>query len=117
MFKKNRDFARRLRRNMTDAESHLWQSLRNRQLLNCKFRRQQPIGRYIVDFVCFEKNLVIELDGGQHADQIKYDSERTRWLQKEGFQVLRFWNNLMFQEFDGVIEVILKALEGEAPAL
>ena len=86
----NREFARELRKNMTDAEKRLWQRLRKRQLAEIKFRRQAPIGRYIVDFASFEKKLIIELDGGQHTLQRDYDSTRTQWLGSEGFKVLGF---------------------------
>ena len=79
-------------------------------LTDTSFRRQASIGPYIVDFVCFEKRLAIELDGGQHSDQIAYDSERTRWLGSQGFHVLRFWNNQVLKEVDGVKAMISKAL-------
>ncbi|WP_303905497.1 endonuclease domain-containing protein [Thiohalomonas denitrificans] len=101
------EFARQLRRNMTDAERRLWRHLRLRQLAGCKFRRQCPIGRYIVDFVCFEQTLVIELDGGQHAEQTAQDARRDAWLKMQGYQVLRFWNNEVLQETEVVLEVIL----------
>ncbi|HEX7026257.1 MAG TPA: endonuclease domain-containing protein [Gammaproteobacteria bacterium] len=81
------------RKQQTDAERKLWSALRNRQIKNCKFRRQHKIANYIADFVCLEKQLVIELDGGQHLQQTEYDEERTRFLQSHGFQVLRFWNH------------------------
>jgi very-short-patch-repair endonuclease len=84
------DFARRLQKNMTDAERRLWSKLRSRQFDNCKFRRQAPVGKFIVDFVCFEKKIIIELDGGQHAEQQEQDSQRTDWLSSQGFQVVRF---------------------------
>ena len=101
------EFARQLRRNMTDAERRLWRHLRRRQLVGCKFRRQCPIGRYIVDFVCFEQMLVIELDGGQHADQTARDAQRDAWLKTQGYQVMRFWNNEVLQKTEVVLEVIL----------
>ncbi len=85
--------ARQLRNNPTKAEYLLWYHLFRRQLNGFRFRRQQQIGPYIVDFVCYEKRLIIELDGGQHAEQLVYDSKRTQWLESQGFQVLRFWNN------------------------
>ena len=72
--------ARHLRKNLTDAEQELWRHIRKRQLLGCKFQRQAPIGKYIVDIVCFEKRLIIELDGGQHATRQEYDHYRTEWL-------------------------------------
>ena len=78
--------------------------------LGFKFKRQAPIGKYIVDFVCLEKRLIIELDGGQHLDNQKYDMERTAWLNASGFKVLRFWNNDVLQQTTSVIEVIMQAL-------
>ena len=95
--------ARQLRKNTTDAERKLWSHLRAKQLNDLKFRRQQPIGRYIVDFVCFEKRLVIELDGGQHSKLENKDLKRTQWLQESGYQVIRFWNNQVLQNIDGVL--------------
>ena len=85
--------ARKLRRRLTDAEQKLWQHIRQRQMMGFKFRRQSPIGRYIVDFVCVEKRLIVELDGGQHAVQHDYDHCRSEWLESRGFRVLRFWNH------------------------
>ena len=87
--------AKELRQNMTDAEKLLWSKLRNRQLYNFKFRRQQPIGIFIADFYCAKAKLVIELDGHAHADKVEYDLERTRWLNSVGYMVLRFWNGAM----------------------
>ena len=100
--------ARALRRNPTEAEKLLWRELRHWQVAGYKFRRQQPIGQYIVDFICFEKQLIIELDGGQHADQTNYDSERDMWLREQGFSVLRFWNNDVLQNIVGIKETILQ---------
>lgn len=105
-----RSQARVLRKNPTESERTLWKHLRLRQLEGWKFRRQHPLGPYIVDFVCLEKRLVIELDGGQHSEQTLYDTERTAWLETQGFQVLRFWNNQVLQETEVVKEVILEAL-------
>ena len=102
--------ARELRSNSTDAEKILWHSIRSKQIDGCKFRRQQPIGDYIVDFVCFEKKLVIELDGGQHAIEREKDRLRDSRLAKEGFVVLRFWNNDVMQNLEGVLETIRKQL-------
>ncbi len=101
--------ARNLRRNMTDAERTLWHRLRAGQT-GAKFRRQQPIGPYIVDFVCFDRRLIVELDGGQHADAIAYDAARTRWLETQGFTVLRFWNNDIMSNIEGVLVRIMEAL-------
>jgi very-short-patch-repair endonuclease len=84
--------ARALRKNMTDAEQRLWQKLKRRQIAAVKFRRQQPIGHYIVDFVCFERRLIVEVDGGQHAEQVPYDDERRLRFNAQGYRVLRFWN-------------------------
>ena len=84
--------ARELRRNQTDAELRLWGYLRARRLLGAKFRRQVPIGRYIVDFLCKELGLIVEADGGQHTEQEIYDARRTAWLEAQGYTVIRFWN-------------------------
>lgn len=102
--------ARELRRTQTDAERVLWQRLRNRQLLGHKFRRQLPIGPYIVDFVCVERRLIIELDGGQHAEQRARDAQRSAWLQARGFRVLRFWNDQALKETNAVLEFVLRHL-------
>ena len=101
-----KEFARELRENQTDAESLMWRMLRNRQLENFKFRRQPPTGRYIVDFCCVEKKLIIELDGGQHVENSVADSKRTGELEKGGYKVLRFWNNDVLMNADGVLEII-----------
>jgi very-short-patch-repair endonuclease len=98
--------ARNLRKRLTDAEIFLWNHLRMKQLDGHKFRRQQPIDHYIVDFVCFEKRLIIELDGGQHASEREKDIERDNNLKKNCFRVLRFWNNEVFTNIEGVLEVI-----------
>ena len=95
--------ARTLRKRMTDVEQLLWHKIRSRQLRNYRFRRQHPIGRYIVDFICLETKLIIELDGGQHADQKKYDNIRDIFLTQQGFNVLRFWNNEVLNNLDGVL--------------
>ncbi|MCF8719556.1 endonuclease domain-containing protein [Nitrospina gracilis] len=104
------DFHKHLRRNLTDAERKLWGALRNRQLQGNKFRRQVPLATYVVDFVCMEKQVVVEVDGGQHLDSAK-DAKRTAALEDQGFQVLRFWNNEVLQNLDGVLQVILENLE------
>ena len=98
--------ARDLRKSSTDAERLLWRHLRAKQLEGLKFRRQEQIGRYIVDFVCYEKELIIEADGGHHALEREKDEERTRWLRSQGFEVLRFWNNEILSNTEGVLEVI-----------
>jgi very-short-patch-repair endonuclease len=99
-------FARRLRRNMTDAERKLWRALRLRQIHGHKFRRQFPMGTYIVDFVCLEAKLVIEVDGGQHDAQQMHDKTRGTWLRCQGFRILRFWNNEVLGEINAVLSVI-----------
>ena len=103
--------ARNLRKNQTDVEQILWQQLRGRQLLNCKFRRQMPFAPYIVDFVCLEHHLIIELDGSQHQEQKAYDEKRSTFLQKHGFTVLRFWNNEVAENLTGVLESIRLVLQ------
>ena len=104
--------ARRLRTEATDAERALWARLRRRQVLGYKFRRQQVLGRYIVDFVCLEKQLVVEVDGSQHLEQQCSDEDRTQWLESQGYQVLRFWNNEVLDETGSVVEKIAEQLEG-----
>jgi adenine-specific DNA-methyltransferase len=113
----NSTFARTLRRQQTDAEQLLWKHLRTRQINGAKFRRQQPIGKYVVDLVCLEKKLIIEIDGGQHAFLTKEDAVRTRWLTSEGYRVLRYWNNDVINNLEGVLETILKELNVEHPHL
>ena len=104
-----RQYAKTLRIDSTNTERHLWYYLRAKRL-GFKFKRQFPMGRYIVDFVCLEKRIIIELDGGQHLDNESYDRERTAWLNRQGFKVLRFWNNEVLQQTQSVLEVILAAL-------
>jgi very-short-patch-repair endonuclease len=103
--------AKKLRKNMTDAERLLWRHLRNRELGGYKFRRQRPIGPYIVDFVCLEKKIVIEVDGGQHAGQAELDVKRSDYLKEKGCKILRFWNNEVLQETESVLNVILSSLD------
>jgi adenine-specific DNA-methyltransferase len=98
--------ARAMRRTATDAENLMWRLLRNRRLANAKFRRQHPIGEYIADFYCDEHGLVVELDGGQHAEQKTYDERRTAFLQSQGLTVLRFWNHQVLDETEAVLQVI-----------
>jgi very-short-patch-repair endonuclease len=100
------DYAKALRSNQTDAEQKLWYHLRAHRFMGRKFKRQKPVGRYVADFVCIEEKLIIELDGGQHAEDIEYDHERDSWLMSEGFMVLRFWNNELLNEMEGVLERI-----------
>ncbi|MFE0500518.1 endonuclease domain-containing protein [Lysobacter soli] len=100
---------RRLRNAMTDAERRLWPVLRGKQLDGCKFRRQHPYYRYILDFVCLERRLVIEVDGGQHAGS-QHDAQRDRFLAEGGFRVLRFWNNDVLTQTQAVAETIQRNL-------
>jgi very-short-patch-repair endonuclease len=115
MHLEQREFSKQLRQNQTDVERKMWFLLRSRRFVGYKFRRQQPIGSYITDFCCFRPKLIIELDGGQHAEQIEYDQRRTDFLKSEGFEVIRFWDNQVLKEMDSVMEAILKALI-EAPS-
>ena len=98
--------AKTLRKSSTHVETLLWQKLKARQLEGIKFRRQQPIEDFIVDFVSFEKRVIIELDGGQHAENSEKDSQRDRLFEESGFTVLRFWNNEVLENLDGVLEKI-----------
>jgi very-short-patch-repair endonuclease len=102
--------ARRLRRDSTDAELKLWNRLRARAIEDCKFVRQEPIGSYIVDFVRRQRRLVVEVDGGQHADNAR-DVSRDKWLADHGYRVLRFWNSDVLDNMDGVLETIANALQ------
>jgi very-short-patch-repair endonuclease len=103
--------ARELRSNLTDAERRRWQKLKRRQIAGVKFRRQQPIGHFIVDFVCFERRVIVEVDGGQHAEQLHYDQQRTRWLEAQGYRVLRYWNNDVLANTEAVAQAVLDAVE------
>lgn len=105
-------FARRLRRELTDAERRLWTHLRAGRLAHMRFRRQEPLGPYVVDFVSRRCRLIIELDGGQHneEDERKRDRARTDWLQTRGYRVLRFWDNEVLLNTEGVLEVIRENL-------
>jgi very-short-patch-repair endonuclease len=107
------DRVRHLRQNMTEAEQFVWKRLRSRRFAGYKFRRQMPIGSYIVDFVCLDKRLVVELDGGQHAEQRQYDGRRTAWLTSQGFRVRRYWNHEVFEDWDAIEEDLWNALQGE----
>ena len=104
--------ARNLRKNSTTQENLLWSLLRNRKLNNLKFKRQVPIGSYIVDFVCEEKKLIIELDGGQHntPENLQYDKKRTEYLNSLGYKVIRFWNNEFDNNLEGVYEKLLEVV-------
>ncbi len=96
--------ARVLRKDQTKAEALLWRHLRNRRFNGLKFRRQHPVPPYIADFCCEEKRLIIELDGGQHSPEI--DKARTAFLEQKGYGILRFWNNELFDNIEGVLHVI-----------
>ena len=104
------EHARQQRRDATDAERRLWSALRDRRLSEYRFRRQYPIGRFIVDFACTRHRLIVEADGSQHADSDD-DWRRTVWLQEQGWCVLRFWNNEVLTNTNGVVETILKELQ------
>ncbi|MDP6390490.1 MAG: DUF559 domain-containing protein, partial [Alphaproteobacteria bacterium] len=102
--------ARELRQNPTDAEQRLWAALRRKQLGGHRFRQQVPLGPYVVDFACLRAKLVIEVDGGQHADRSDHDARRDRWLASGGYRVLRFWNSEVAENFDGVLAAIRAGL-------
>lgn len=103
--------ARALRREQTDAEAKLWWRLRAGKLPGYWFKRQVPLGPYIVDFACLKAGLLVEVDGGQHADQVERDDRRTTWLESQGFRLLRFWNHQVLLETDDVVETIWIALD------
>ncbi len=106
--------AKRIRGESTEAEAKLWSMLRGQRLGGMKFKRQEQLGDYIVDFVCFGARLIVEADGGQHAESLS-DAVRDAWLRGQGFQVLRFWNNDILGNADGVARVILDAAQGPLP--
>ncbi len=108
---KKRLLAQRLRANVTDAERKTWYMVRDRRILGAKFRRQQVIGPYVVDFFCAEFGLIVEIDGSQHAEQrAGYDHARTHWLESKGYRVIRFWNNDVLLEPRSVTDAIYHAL-------
>ena len=106
---------RRLRRQQTEAERALWQRVRDRRLLGRKFRRQHRIGRFVADFICLEAGLIVELDGSQHLDCAAYDAARTRWLAKQRFRVIRFWNDDVLLRMEDVLSAIATALAAPHP--
>ena len=110
-----RSRAKQMRRKMPDAEFKLWCELRNGGLDGLKFRRQHPIGNYIVDFFCAEAKLIVEVDGEQHSTHVHKvaDARRTKWLEAQGYRVVRFWTNEVMKELDGVCAAILAASRGE----
>ena len=112
----HRSRARSLRRDMTDAETKIWQRLRAHRFSGFSFRRQFPVGPYIVDFICLDERLIIEIDGGQHESaQAADDAKRDAWLRGEGFRILRFWNNDVLKSLDGVLERVAEALREPLP--
>ena len=102
--------AKTLRTHQTQAEQQLWYHLRAHRFMGLKFKRQKPIGNYIADFVCVEQMLIVELDGGQHSEQVEYDQRRDVWLKGKGYTVLRFWNNEVMQQLEAVLEQIRLAV-------
>ncbi len=102
--------ARSLRKSQTDVEGIIWRQVRNRQLLGLKFRRQVPIDKYIVDFLCIELKIIVELDGGQHVDATVYDEQRTNLLKKKGFRVVRYWNHEVLENLDEVMDAFTLTL-------
>jgi very-short-patch-repair endonuclease len=102
--------AKVLRKNFTDTERLLWKYLRAKQMQGCKFRRQEPISSYIVDFVCQENRIVIEVDRGQHSTEKERDNERDKWLEGKGYKVLRFWNNEVLANTEVVLDRIRDCL-------
>ena len=106
MRNKLQNIAKILRKRPTEAEKFMWRYLKSRQLEGLKFRRQEPIGNYVVDFVCYEKKIIVEIDGGQHCAE--RDGNRNRWLESQDFKILRFWNTEVLKNAQGVWEVIRK---------
>jgi very-short-patch-repair endonuclease len=116
MDERMRERARALRRGMTEAEQQLWYHLRGCRFFGLKFRRQRPLGSYIVDFVCIGLKIIVELDGGQHADQVEYDARRDAWLRAQGFSVLRFWNDEVLLQTEAVLERLRICIEQKSPS-
>ncbi|MGH6734717.1 MAG: endonuclease domain-containing protein, partial [Methyloceanibacter sp.] len=111
---KGRSLAKRLRSQATPAERKLWFRLRDRRFLGLKFRRQAPVDRFIVDFICVDANLIVEVDGGQHGTRTTADRRRTEILESMGYLVLRFWNNDVLTNIDGVLELIAFTVQPQA---
>lgn len=111
-----RSHAKQLRRELTPQERRLWYLLRSRRFRLYKFRRQHPVGRYILDFACCEARLAIELDGGQHQENQEYDKQRTAWLAQKGWVVLRFWNNELWAREEAVLEKVFATLQVLLPS-
>jgi very-short-patch-repair endonuclease len=111
--KRRTELARHLRRRQTDAERQLWFRLRDRRLAGLKFKRQVPIGGYVVDFLCADARLIVEIDGGQHQTQSRADASRTATLEKIGYLVVRYWNNDILSNIDGVLHDILSVIPQE----
>ncbi len=107
-----KDNARKLRKRMTEAEQTLWKLLRRKRLDGHRFRKQVPIGKYIVDFCCLDARLIIEVDGGQHSESAE-ESARDTWLKSQSFRVLRFWNNDVLGNPEGVVQIVLNALDAK----
>src|SRR5690606_11968112 len=114
MASKQVEIARKLRKNMTVAERKLWHNVRGRNFQGIKFRRQEPTGHDMVDFVCYEKKLISEADGGQHNEFREHDIPREKWLEEQGFTILRFWNNEILNNINGVLLSIKEHLEGQS---
>ncbi|SLK04653.1 Very-short-patch-repair endonuclease [Enterobacter sp. NFR05] len=111
-----RSHAKQLRHELTQEERRLWYLLRSRRFSRYKFRRQHPVGHYILDFACCEARLAIELDGGQHDERYEYDVQRTVWLNKKGWMIIRFWNNELWQNEEAVLERIFETLQMLLPS-
>jgi very-short-patch-repair endonuclease len=106
--------AKTMRSTQTPAEQHLWYHLRANRFMGLKFKRQTPLGPYIVDFICLERGVIIEVDGGQHGDDVAYDGRRDQWLASQGFVVLRFWNHDVLNQTEMVLESIRQVVEERA---
>ncbi len=107
--------AKNLRKRLTNTERLLWSRLRAKQIEGCKFRRQTPIGKYIVGFVCHEQRVIVEVDGGQHSENEEEDKTRDKWLGEQGYKILRFWNNEVLTNMEGVLEAIRNSCKSRPP--